>query len=196
MNNFFPSSLLFLILFPSLIILGMYGSYLLDKHHWPLVFECVRAMTSTLEKGKMEKCTCTTSSSSRNKLNHSSKKICHCNSLPLFCKIRICEDGIDSYKTTKSFCKGKVRRNFYTWWTFPHFNFHVVIVLSLLFLSSWRSFLLFSSIPFHYITSHHIPLDWIYGISSYHILFNITLHCLTVHIISSYFILSFLICRY
>ena len=90
----------------------MYGSYLLDKHHWPLVFECVKAMTSTLEKGKMERCACTTSSSN-SKLNHLSKKICNCNSLPLFCKIRICEDGIDSYKSTKSFCKGKVRRNFY-----------------------------------------------------------------------------------
>ena len=132
---YFPSSLLFLILFPSLIILGMYGSYLLDKHHWPLVFECVRAMTSTLEKGKMERCTCTTSSNSSNsKLNHLSKKICHCNSLPLFCKIRICEDGIDSYKTTKSFCKGKVRRNSYIWWTFLLFNFHVVIVLSFIFI--------------------------------------------------------------
>ena len=92
----------------------MYGSYLLDKHHWPLVFECVKAMTSTLEKGKIERCTCTTSSSSSNsKLNHSSKKICHCNSLPLFCKIRICEDGIDSYKSTEKFCKGKIRRKFY-----------------------------------------------------------------------------------
>jgi tRNA-dihydrouridine synthase 1 len=29
---------------------GLYGSYLLDKCHWPLVFECVQAMTSTLSR--------------------------------------------------------------------------------------------------------------------------------------------------
>jgi hypothetical protein len=29
--------------------LGLYGSYLLDKNRWPLVFECVRAMTTALK---------------------------------------------------------------------------------------------------------------------------------------------------
>ena len=109
----------------------MYGSYLLDKHHWPLVFECVKAMTSTLEKGKKEGCSCTSKNSSKNEknsfgndsgavdeyyenstINHilenisrdDLKKNCNCKSLPLFCKIRICEDGIDSYKATENFC--------------------------------------------------------------------------------------------
>ena len=111
----------------------MYGSYLLDKHHWPLVFECVKAMTSTLEKGKKERCSCTGKNSSKNEkksfgndsgavdenyenstMNHmienisrdDLKKNCNCQSLPLFCKIRICEDGIDSYKATENFCRG------------------------------------------------------------------------------------------
>ena len=122
----------------------MYGSYLLDKHHWPLVFECVKAMTSTLEKGKKERCSCTSKISSKNennsfsnnsgavdenyenftithikenisrdnlkKDNQHKKNNCHCHSLPLFCKIRICEDGIDSYKATENFCRGEKKK--------------------------------------------------------------------------------------
>ena len=29
---------------------GLYGSYLLDKKHWPLVFDCVRSMKLVLER--------------------------------------------------------------------------------------------------------------------------------------------------
>lgn len=28
--------------------------------------------------------------------------------IPLLCKIRICEDGVDSYKATEDFCRGTV----------------------------------------------------------------------------------------
>ena len=127
----------------------MYGSYLLDKHHWPLVFECVKAMASELRKGRSETCACSSSSgghrsSSRyrcsdDKIDHDddTKNIdqndgkcidsagvckmrkanencqnasnCNCGVLPLFCKIRICEDGIDSYKATEAFCKGEAK---------------------------------------------------------------------------------------
>lgn len=54
----------------------LFGSYLLDKCHWPMVFECVRAMSAVLNE-----------------------KYC----MPLFCKIRIVE-GHNPEELTKQFC--------------------------------------------------------------------------------------------
>jgi tRNA-dihydrouridine synthase 1 len=57
---------------------GLFGSYLLDKCHWPLVFDCVKAMVSALEDYH----------------------------LPLFCKIRLIEGNSsrDVLNLTKQFC--------------------------------------------------------------------------------------------
>jgi tRNA-dihydrouridine synthase 1 len=55
---------------------GLFGSYLLDKKHWPLVFECVSSMSATLKRFK----------------------------LPLHCKIRIIE-GTNSEEQTIEFCR-------------------------------------------------------------------------------------------
>lgn len=54
---------------------GLFGSYLLDKCHWPLVFDCVRAMVQSLRKYD----------------------------LPLFCKIRLIH-GSNNVDLTKQFC--------------------------------------------------------------------------------------------
>jgi tRNA-dihydrouridine synthase len=58
---------------------GLFGSYLLDERHWPLVFSCVQAMSDELN-----------------------------GTLPLFCKIRICEgsNNKDRISITEAFCKG------------------------------------------------------------------------------------------
>jgi tRNA-dihydrouridine synthase 1 len=58
--------------------IGLFGSYLLDKCHWPLVFECVKAMVTALEEYH----------------------------LPLFCKIRLIEGRSpgDILNLTKQFC--------------------------------------------------------------------------------------------
>ena len=63
--------------------LGLYGSYLLDKCHWPLVYDCISSMYSILQ----------------------SKHI------PLFCKIRIVEvtDG-NMEEATKEFVSGLIER--------------------------------------------------------------------------------------
>lgn len=121
----------------------MYGSYLLDKHRWPLVFGCVRAMTTALKEGKPSTYLSDVSKKSNDeremdkedeeqndekKQNEKSRnhdyKASNTNEkgeknanimnekdknnpvIPLFCKIRICEDGIDTYKATEDFCKG------------------------------------------------------------------------------------------
>ena len=55
---------------------GLFGSYLLDKKHWPLVFACVRSMSTTLKRFE----------------------------LPLFCKIRIIE-GVNCEEDTIDFCR-------------------------------------------------------------------------------------------
>jgi tRNA-dihydrouridine synthase 1 len=55
---------------------GRYGSYLLDKCHWPLVFDCVRAMSTECAKWN----------------------------IPLFCKVRLIE-GHDLVQLTKDFCR-------------------------------------------------------------------------------------------
>ena len=54
----------------------LFGSYLLDKCHWPLVFRCVEAMAAALKEYDV----------------------------PLFCKIRLIE-GVDSVELTKEFCR-------------------------------------------------------------------------------------------
>jgi soluble cytochrome b562 len=115
----------------------MYGSYLLDKNRWPLVFDCVKAMTTAL-KEKKNSCDV---NKRRNKMNdaeeeNSDKREDKSKSdntelmngkevgeeekeekeddeensigIPLLCKIRICEDGVDSYKATEDFCRGTV----------------------------------------------------------------------------------------
>ena len=85
----------------------MYGSYLLDKNRWPLVFECVKAMTIAL-KEKKDSCD---SDKGRNKVNDDEKEEKEeedSAGIPLLCKIRICEDGVDSYKATEDFCRGTV----------------------------------------------------------------------------------------
>ena len=131
--------------FLSSIIPGMYGSYLLDKHRWPLVFDCVRAMTTALKEGKPSTNLIDFSEKSNderemekedegendekkqeeksrkyiykasNAIEKGEKKAGIVNErdknstvIPLFCKIRICEDGIDTYKATEDFCKGSV----------------------------------------------------------------------------------------
>ena len=113
-------------------VAGMYGSYLLDKNRWPLVFDCVRAMTTAL-KDKNNSCDV---NKRRNKIygneeKHDGKKVegnsGDCDNgildekkkreekeeedivgIPLLCKIRISEDGVDSYKATEEFCRGTV----------------------------------------------------------------------------------------
>ena len=136
----------------------MYGSYLLDKHHWPLVFECVRSMCTALESGRRKNCPCkknkiinnnesdndgrndnqnnnndnnndndTTDNNNvfnqnqnqnnennkdkNNKNKNNFKNRCNCGVIPLFCKIRICEDGINPYKATETFCTGENHGN-------------------------------------------------------------------------------------
>ena len=58
---------------------GLFGSYLLDKRHWPRVFACVGAMVDAVD-----------------------------GSVPIYCKIRLCEDGVDVYQCTLDFCRGLV----------------------------------------------------------------------------------------
>lgn len=55
---------------------GHYGSYLLDKCHWPQVFECVKSMANALKPF----------------------------SIPLFCKIRLIE-GANCVDQTTLFCR-------------------------------------------------------------------------------------------
>lgn len=60
---------------------GKFGSYLLDKSHWPQVFACVEQMKTALN-----------------------------NEIPLFCKIRFCEDGNgECLEQTIAFCRGLVQ---------------------------------------------------------------------------------------
>ena len=140
----------------------MYGSYLLDKHHWPLVFECVRSMCTALESGRRKNCPCkqakiidssesyidnkdnysnndnnnntnndnnndnydnndnndnnnynndNNNNNKNNKNKNNFKNRCNCGVIPLFCKIRICEDGINPYKATETFCTGENHGN-------------------------------------------------------------------------------------
>ena len=123
----------------------MYGSYLLDKHRWSLVFDCVRAMTTALKEEKQSSYLCNISKKSNDEREMDRKdeedydkkkreeksriqdyRASNANEkgkekadivngkdennpvIPIFCKIRICEDGIDSYKATEDFCKGAV----------------------------------------------------------------------------------------
>ena len=123
----------------------MYGSYLLDKNRWSLVFDCVRAMTTALKEGKKSTNLSNVSKNSNDERemdredeeennekkrdeksrNHKylasnanekgekksdivNERDRNKNVIPLFCKIRICEDGVDSYKATEDFCKGSV----------------------------------------------------------------------------------------
>ncbi len=58
---------------------GLFGSYLLDKRHWPKVFACVGGMVAAAG-----------------------------GALPVYCKIRLCEDGVDVYQCTLDFCRGLV----------------------------------------------------------------------------------------
>ena len=113
----------------------MFGSYLLDKNRWSLVFDCVRAMTAAL---KQKKKTCDSHNITKkvNDVKEKEKDEDEKNGcgkvdvkygdqkveildkevhededssvIPLLCKIRICEDGVNSYKATEAFCKGAV----------------------------------------------------------------------------------------
>jgi len=58
---------------------GLYGAFLLDKRHWATVFQCVRGMVAAVG-GR----------------------------LPVTCKIRLCEDGVDMFAATEEFCRGLV----------------------------------------------------------------------------------------
>ena len=58
---------------------GLYGSFLLDKRHWDTVFRCVSSMVAAVG-GR----------------------------LPVTCKIRLCEDGVDIFNATEAFCRGLV----------------------------------------------------------------------------------------
>ena len=123
----------------------MYGSYLLDKNRWSLVFDCVRAMTTALIEEKQSNYLTNVSKNSKDererdredeeendekkreeKSRNHKNKASNANEkgekkadimnerdknkkvIPLFCKIRICEDGVDTYKATEDFCKGSV----------------------------------------------------------------------------------------
>lgn len=81
---------------------GLYGSYLLDRCHWPRVFECVKAMTTALHVDNSND-----ENDDRNGIDKTDKTdYVFNNTIPLFCKIRICEDGVDNYKATESFVTG------------------------------------------------------------------------------------------
>jgi len=105
---------------------GLYGSYLLDKCHWPLVFECVKAMTTTLQVSNSHNIDANNTDNDANNTNNDANNTNYDanntnndanntndandekdnNIIPLFCKIRICEDGVDNYKATEAFVNG------------------------------------------------------------------------------------------